>query len=93
MILFVMAHMGLRHDTCIWPCCHVTIVPCTIAQNRFLLGMHWNSRYYVDTCLPFGMCSVPKVFIAVTDDLQSIFLQQGLQDLLYYLDDFLFLEP
>lgn len=47
-------------------------------QNRFLLGIRWNSRYYIDTRLPFGLCSAPKIFTAVTDDLESIFFQQGL---------------
>ena len=27
-----------------------------------LLGMHWWGQYYVETCLPFGLCSTPLLF-------------------------------
>ena len=49
--------------------------------------MRWNQQYYVDTRLPFGLHSAPKIFTAVADA-----LQWGLQDLIHYLDDFLFVE-
>jgi len=62
-------------------------------RNWFLQGMRWNGRYNIDTRLPFGLRSALKIFTAVADALQWIFLQQGLRDLLHYLDDFLFVEP
>ena len=62
-------------------------------RNWFLQGMLWNGRYNIDTRLPFGLRSALKIFTAVADALQWIFLQQGLRDLLHYLDDFLFVEP
>ena len=58
-------------------------------QSWFLLGMHWNWQYYVNTRLQFGLCSAPKIFTAVANALQWILLQQGLQDLIHYLDNFL----
>ena len=29
--------------------------------DRHLLTMHWNDSLYVDTCLPFGLRSAPKL--------------------------------
>jgi len=54
-------------------------------------ALEWHEP--IDTCLAFGLRSAPKIFTAVVDALQWIFLQQGLRDLLHYLDDFLFVEP
>ena len=57
-------------------------------SNRQLLGMVWNGQLYVDTALPFGLRSAPKIFAAVADVLQFI-LQKGAHRILHYLDDFL----
>ena len=38
--------------------------------DRLLLGMHWKGKTYVDTALPFGLPSVPKIFNAAADALQ-----------------------
>ena len=46
---------------------------------------------YLDTALPFGLRSVPKVFSAVADALTWAMLTEGIHDFLHYLDDFLFL--
>ena len=27
-----------------------------------LLGLHWKGKFYMDTCLPFGLCSAPHLF-------------------------------
>ena len=27
-----------------------------------LLGICWRNKFYIDTCLPFGLCSVPFIF-------------------------------
>ena len=32
------------------------------AMDWDLLGMYWQGRYYVDTCLPFGLRSAPYLF-------------------------------
>ena len=55
--------------------------------------MHWNQQYYVNTRLPCGLRSTPKIFTVVADALQWILLQQQLQDLIHYLDDYIFVEP
>ena len=56
--------------------------------DRLLLGMQWKEKTYVDTALPFGLRSAPKIFNAVADALQWIFQCQGVKGI-HYLDDFL----
>ena len=62
-------------------------------EDWLLLGMQWHGASYVDTRLPFGLRSAPKIFTAVADTLQWIMAHQGLKCFLHYLDDFLFVEP
>ena len=58
-------------------------------DDRPLLGMMWRDKFYVDTALPFGLRSAPKIFNAVADALQWIMERNGVPELLHYLDDFL----
>lgn len=51
-------------------------------DDRTLLGTRWADTVYVDTTLPFGLSSTPKIFLAVVDALLWIMLLQ-------YLDDFI----
>ena len=51
-----------------------------------------KGRCYVDTSLPFGLRSAPKIFNAVADALHWILTQQGWTSL-HYLDDFLLFGP
>ena len=60
-------------------------------DDRWLLGMFWHGEVYIDTVLPFGLHSAPKIFTAVADALEWILQRKGLQFLMHYLDDFLFL--
>ena len=32
------------------------------AEEWDLLGLHWKGKYYIDTCLPFGLRSAPYLF-------------------------------
>ena len=57
-------------------------------EDRQLLGMQWKGKLFVDTALPFGLRSAPKIFNTVADAMQGIFEQEGLE-VLHYLDDFL----
>ena len=59
-------------------------------DDRPLLGMSWQNHTFIDTCLPFGLCSAPKIFSALADALMWIMLQQGITSSIHYLDDFLF---
>ena len=62
-------------------------------EDRSLLGMQWRGDIYVDTALPFGLRSAPKIFSAVADALLWIMHSAGVGEGSHYLDDFLFLGP
>ena len=57
--------------------------------DRHLLAMEWKGGIFIDTCLPFGLRSAPKLFNLVADLLAWITEEQGVSSLLHYLDDFL----
>ena len=61
-------------------------------DDRLLLGMRWKGKLYVDTALPFGLHSAPKLFNAVADALAWVMGQVGGATPLHYLDDSLFLD-
>ena len=46
---------------------------------------------FIDTVLPFGLRSAPKIFNAVADALEWIVRKDGVRELYHYLDDFLVL--
>jgi hypothetical protein len=58
-------------------------------SDRRLLGMMWEGSLYVDTVLPFGLRSAPKIFSSIADTIEWIALQEGVSVLIHYLDDFL----
>ena len=60
-------------------------------EDRWLLGMAWMGKIYIDTVLPFGLRSAPKVFNAIADALEWIMHTEGVGHSLHYLDDFLFI--
>ena len=57
-------------------------------DDRSLLSMMWEGVLYVDTALPFGLQSAPKIFTAVVDAMEWVAKSKGLSNLLHYLDDF-----
>ena len=61
--------------------------------DRHVLAMHWNNNIYIDTCLPFGLRSAPKLFNILADLLSWIVEEKGVAPILHYLDDFLLLAP
>ena len=48
-----------------------------------------EGEVYVDTALPFGLRSAPKIFCATSDALEWALLQAGITACLHYIDDFL----
>ena len=53
-----------------------------------LLGMKWEDNIYIDTALPFGLRSAPKIFTAVSDTLEWILFHVKLPPLFRrFLDD------
>ena len=58
-------------------------------QDRPLLGMRWRGQLLVDTVLPFGLRSAPKIFSALADALEWVCLERGVSWSIHYIDDFL----
>lgn len=61
--------------------------------DRHLLAMEWKGDVYIDTCLPFGLRSAPKLFNVLADLLEWILRHHGVSFLLHYLDDYLTMGP
>ena len=52
-------------------------------RTRRLLGMQWKGGIYVDTVLPFGPRSAPKIYNALGDAMQWIIMRTG-SEVLHY---------
>ena len=55
--------------------------------------MKWGQQLYIDTCLPFGLHSAPKLFNMLAYLLTWIVERQGVSSITHYLDDYLTLAP
>lgn len=55
----------------------------------WLFGMVWEDALFIDTTLPFGLRSAPKIFNAVADAVEWILKEAGVSVVFHYLDDFL----
>ena len=44
-----------------------------------LLAMQWEGMVFMDATLPFGLCSVPKIFNTLADALEWAVKHQGAQ--------------
>ncbi len=51
--------------------------------------MMWEDSLFIDTTLPFGLRSAPKIFTAVADAVEWILKHEGVRFAIHYLDDFL----
>ena len=57
------------------------------------LGFQWEGKYYISTCLPFGMRSSPKLFDIFAQGLEYMAIQNGTSLLTsHYLDDTITIE-
>ena len=61
--------------------------------DRCLLGMKWKDAVYIDTCLPFGLRSAPRLFNILADLLTWSGQHRGVSFVIHYLDDFLTVGP
>ena len=61
--------------------------------DRHMLATKWNNQVYIDTRLPFGLRSAPKLFNILADLLSWILESKGVSPILHYLDDFLTMGP
>ena len=57
-------------------------------DDRHLLCMQWREKLFIDTALPFGLRSAPKIFTVLAVTVQWILSQEGV-DCMQYLDDFI----
>ncbi len=55
--------------------------------------MRWQGTSFLDTALPFGLRSAPKVFNAIADAVQWVAQRRGVSHLFHYLDDYITLGP
>lgn len=53
------------------------------------LGMVWTGQAFVDTALPFGLRSTPKLFTVLADGLELILWARGSCEVIHYQDDYL----
>ena len=59
-----------------------------------LLGVHWEEKFYIDKCLPFGLRSAPFLFNRIAEAFEWILRHNyAIQDILHYLDDFFIVGP
>ncbi len=58
-------------------------------DDRHLLGMVWDNKLYIDTVLPFGLRSAPKIFNAIADAMEWIAVSCGVSHLWHFLDDYI----
>ena len=66
------------------------MVPVSPADWDLLhVGMQWQGKYYVDTCLPFGLRSAPFLFNQFAEALNWTLCQNYQVTAIHYLDDFL----
>ena len=56
-------------------------------HDRHLLGMIWDNQLYVDTVLPFGLRSAPKIFNAIACGMQWIAKIRDVSYVNHFLDD------
>ena len=58
------------------------------SDDRYLLGMKWQAKFFIDLVLPFGLRSAPYIFSSFADLLVWILTHNyGINFLLHYLDD------
>ena len=69
---------------------NVAVLP----SQRYLLGMKWRGKFYVDLVLPFGLRSAPFIFNSIADLVEWILRNNFMiRDLLHYLDDYITAGP
>ena len=62
-------------------------------EDRWLLGMVWGDKLYVDSVLPFGLRSAPAIVNAVAEGLSFVIRSRGVGWLRHYLEDIIIVGP
>ena len=68
---------------------HIPVHP----DDRWLLGISWKGDIFIDTVLPFGLRSAPKIFNSVVDALEWIVRSNCVGEICHYFDEFLVMGP
>ena len=81
----LMAKLDLKHAFCL----------CPVSPSDWdLLGMHWQGKFYVDLCLPFGLRSSPFLFKRLADAFEWMLKHNyAISALVHYLDDYFTVGP
>ncbi len=58
-------------------------------RTKLLVGMQFEGGVFLDTTLPFGLRSAPKILAAVTDALEWMLKDNGVKWIMHYLDNYL----
>ena len=58
-------------------------------EDWYLLGMQFQDKYFVDTCLPMGLASSCFIFNIISDAINFLATKRGCDKVFSYLDDFL----
>ena len=61
------------------------------SENCRFLRVSWQGQLFIDCQLPFGLASSPAIFNSVAEALEWILHKRGVNHIIHYLDDFLFL--
>ena len=61
-------------------------------EDRLLLGMKWREQLFIDTTLPFGLHSAPKIFNCLADSIEWMLKKRDVP-FVHYLDDFIIGPP
>ena len=62
-------------------------------KNQSLLTISWGGTTYLNTALPFSLCSAPKLVTAIFDGLAWCMVCKGISHFLQHLDDFFLCPP
>ena len=63
-------------------------------EDREILGIHWQGKFYINLRLLFGLRSSPYLFNHLADDFKWLLKNTyGIQDLMHYFDDYLTVGP
>ena len=63
-------------------------------EDWHLLGTHWQGQWYLDKCLPFGLCSSSALFNQLAEALEWILHNKyAVTHIIHYLDDFFIAGP
>ena len=61
--------------------------------DRHLQGVYWWDQVFVEQAIPFGLSSVPILFIAVAGTIGRTLMETGVTLQMHYLEDYCFFPP